>query len=73
MYMYMYMYVYLCIAILIPHVSPWQPSPGDPHSASEHKPGFLTDDELKHLVVEVRVCLVRGVSGKGVTGVKGAW
>ena len=54
MYMHMYMYVCPCIAILIPHVSPWQPSPGDPHSASEHKPGFLTDDELKHLVVEVR-------------------
>ena len=52
--MYMYMHVCPCIAIFIPHVSPWQSSPGDPHSASEHKPGFLTDDELKHLVVEVR-------------------
>ena len=27
--------------------------PGDPHSSSEYKPGFLTDDELKQLVVEV--------------------
>jgi aryl hydrocarbon receptor nuclear translocator-like protein 1 len=25
---------------------------GDPHTASPHRPGFLTDDELKHLVVE---------------------
>lgn len=25
---------------------------GDPHSSSEYKPGFLTDDELKQLVVE---------------------
>ena len=58
----------MSIAILIPHVSPWQPSPGDPHSASEHKPGFLMDDELKHLVVEVR-----GVSSEGVNAVRGAW
>ena len=34
----------------------------------QHKPGFLTDDELKHLVVEVR-----GVSSDGVTAVRGAW
>ena len=27
---------------------------GDPHSSSDYKPGFLTDDELKQLVVEVR-------------------
>ena len=27
---------------------------GDPHSDSDYKPGFLTDDELKQLVVEVR-------------------
>ena len=26
---------------------------GDPHSSSDYKPGFLTDDELKQLVVEV--------------------
>ena len=26
---------------------------GDPHSGSPHRPGFLTDEELKHLVVEV--------------------
>ena len=65
--------VCVSMAILMPHVSPWQPSPGDSHSASEHKPGFLTDDELKHLVVEVRGCLVRGVSDKGVTAVRGTW
>lgn len=29
---------------------------GDPHCTSDYKPGFLTDDELKQLVVEV--CLV---------------
>ena len=28
---------------------------GDPHSSSDYKPGFLTDDELKQLVVEVSV------------------
>ena len=51
-----YMCTTVCVSMgtLVPHVSPWQPPPGDPHSASEHKPGFLTDDELKHLVVEVR-------------------
>ena len=27
---------------------------GDPHAASDYKPGFLTDEELKQLVVEVR-------------------
>lgn len=32
---------------------PLDPSTGDPHSSSEYKPGFLTDDELKQLVVEV--------------------
>ena len=28
---------------------------GDPHSSSDYKPGFLTDDELKQLVVEVSI------------------
>ena len=26
---------------------------GDPHSSSDYKPGFLSDNELKKLVVEV--------------------
>ena len=35
---------------------------GDPHSSSDYKPGFLTDDELKQLVVEVRGCEGRGMN-----------
>ena len=26
---------------------------GDPYTSSDYKPGFLTDEELKQLVVEV--------------------
>lgn len=31
---------------------------GDPHCSSDYKPGFLTDEELKQLVVEVSFYLV---------------
>ena len=38
---------------------------GDPHSSSEYKPGFLTDDELKQLVVEVNRNVYVCVFGSG--------
>jgi len=49
---------------------------GDPHSASDYKPGFLTDDELKKMLVQVCTCVrvYGGVGGRGGRGRKaGLW
>ena len=34
---------------------------GDPYATSDYKPSFLSDDELKQLVVEVREGIVWGL------------
>ena len=42
--MYVNVHTYMCCLLCI----------GDPYATSDYKPSFLSDDELKQLVVEVR-------------------
>lgn len=59
---YMYLLYYTCMQysfiiiihiLLVSHYLSLSFLLGDPHCSSDYKPGFLTDDELKQLVVEV--------------------